>query len=89
MTTNEDFNYTFNSCIEIVPDSLAPDELMFINYLNRKYKGNLKSNVRNSLVTYVDFTGKAIHPVNFRQLTPKLKENICLQCLPENFLVQL
>ena len=71
------FDYT---CIDIIPDSLAPDELMYINWLQIKHgfgSKNLNKVVRNGLITYVDFNSKAIHPLNYRQVTPKLKENIC------------
>ena len=65
-------------CIDIVPDSLAPDELMYINWIRHKYghKG-FKKYVKNILVTYVDFKGKAIHPINYRQLTAKTQDEIC------------
>ena len=36
-----------------------------------------KKYVKNILVTYVDFKGKAIHPINYRQLTAKTQDEIC------------
>lgn len=67
----------FERCIKVVPESLAPDELMFINFMNHKYRGDLKSQMRNKLVTFVDFKGKAIHPITYKQITPSVREAIC------------
>jgi len=65
-------------CTDIIPDSLAPDELMYINWLRYMYGSkNLKKHVRNGLVTYVDFKGKAIHPITYRQITDNLKRELC------------
>lgn len=63
-------------CLHVVPDNLAPDELMFINYLRLK-KGKLSDVLRNRVVTYVDFKGKAIHPIAYRQLTSQLSDDLC------------
>lgn len=77
MMKNKTFVRIFTSCIEIVPDSLAPDELMFANYLRYKYSDNLGKHLRYGLVTFVDFVGKAIHPVNYKNLTVTVAGNVC------------
>lgn len=63
-------------CMKIVPDSLAPDELMFVNFLKWKYN-NLTKYVRKGGITYVDFKGKAIHPLIYEQITNALRKKIC------------
>jgi len=77
MLENRAYIDFFTKCIEIVPDSLAPDELMYVNWMYAKTKGNLLSRFRKGGLTYVDFKGKAIHPINFRQITKNLSEEIC------------
>ena len=79
MYKNKNYVKLFSKfCTEIIPDSLAPDELMYINWLRYLYGSkNLSKHLRNGLVTYVDFKGKAIHPINYRQITPALKDYIC------------
>ena len=66
----------FQTCINVVPDSLAPDEFMYINYLKNKY-GSVRKVVRDGAVTYVEFKGKAVHPVNFFHFTKRLKREVC------------
>jgi len=64
-------------CIEVVPDSVAPDELMFINYLKWKY-GNISSQVRQGVVTFVDFNeNSAIHAKKYKTLSKNLQDWIC------------
>ena len=79
MFDNKTFVKIFSSCIYLIPESLAPDELMFINYLAYKYKnkGGIKSQLRNRVVTYVDFKGKAIHPLTYKTITADLSYEIC------------
>ena len=64
------------ACIKVVPDSLAPDEIMFINWLQYKY-GSLRKVVRNHVVTYVMFTGDAIHPHNYLRIDKRTAQNMC------------
>lgn len=66
----------FQKCIDVVPDSLAPDEFMFVNYLKNLY-GNVTKAMRSGSVTYVDFKGNAIHPVTYTKLTKRLAREIC------------
>lgn len=77
MFRHSDYVNLFTRCIDIVPDSLAPDEFMYINFLAWKYHGKLNRHVRNRLVTFVDFEGKAVHPVTYRQITRYLKDGLC------------
>ncbi len=74
MTLNKKWVHLFNRCIKIVPDSLAPDELMFINYLNDHH---LLTTIRRGVVTYVDFKKIAIHPIVFKRISPRLSKDIC------------
>jgi hypothetical protein len=67
----------YNNCIKVVPDSLAPDELMYVNWMNRKYKGQLSTQFRSGGITFVDFKGKAIHPIDYKQVTKNLSDDIC------------
>lgn len=64
------------ACIRIVPDSLAPDEIMFINWLVYKH-GTLRSQVRRQLVTWVAFSGKAIHAHHYKRMDERTAHNIC------------
>ncbi len=66
----------FQNCIRVVPDSLAPDEFMFVNYIKNKY-GNITKVMRDGSVTFVDFKGNAVHPVTYHNITPKLRREIC------------
>lgn len=77
MLGDPDLNKLFTDCIRIVPDSLAPDELMYVNWMNKKVKGKLKDHFRAGGPTFVDFKGKAIHPVNFVQMPKGLADDIC------------
>ena len=79
MYSNKGYLELFSQfCSEIVPDGLSPDELMYVNWLGYRYGSkNLSKHLRNGVVTYVDFKGKAIHPLNYRQVSPTLKEHIC------------
>ena len=81
MYRNKSFMKLFKKfCINVVPDSLAPDELMYINWLQQRHGfggKNLKKVLRNGLITYVDFNKEAIHPLNYKQVTPRLKEYMC------------
>lgn len=78
MFTNKNYVKLFEKfCIAIIPDSLAPDELMYINYLVYKYGKRFKKQIRNRTVTYVDFEDDAIHAIAFKDITPILKEDIC------------
>lgn len=67
----------YTNCIKIVPDSLAPDELMYVNWMNKKTKGQLKKHFRDFASTFVDFKGKAIHPINYKQMTKGISDEIC------------
>ena len=75
MLSNVNWIKLFTECIKIVPDSLAPDELFYVNYMNQKY--GLSTQFRHGQVTMVDFTGKAVHPINYKQITPKTADLIC------------
>ena len=78
MYRNKSFMKLFKNC-NVVPDSLAPDELMYINWLQQRHGfggKNLKKVLRNGLITYVDFNKEAIHH-NYKQVTPRLKEYMC------------
>lgn len=78
MTEDKKYKELFSAfCIEVVPDSVAPDELMFINYLKWKYK-KLSKEIRQGLVTYVDFKEKdPVHPKSYKNLTKNLENLIC------------
>jgi hypothetical protein len=64
------------ACIRVVPDSLAPDEIMFINWLKYRY-GTLRTQVRNQVVTWVMFSGDAIHPHNYHRIETRTARNMC------------
>ena len=66
----------FEKCIRVVPDSLAPDEFMFVNYLKNLH-GNITKVMRSGSVTYVNFKGTAIHPITYFNFTPHLKREVC------------
>lgn len=76
MMTDKVYMNMFQECIKVVPDSLAPDEFMFINFLKNKYH-NLTKVMRSGSVTYVNFKGAAIHPIEYFNFTPKLKREVC------------
>ena len=76
MLHNTAFVQMFTKCIKIVPESLAPDELMYVNWMHYKHK-RLANHFRNGHVTYVDFKGKAIHPVPFKQVTRGVRTGVC------------
>lgn len=69
----------FTDCITVIPDSLAPDELMYINYINHKYhgKGGVRSQIRSGVMTFVDFDKKAVHPYKYKKITRKLQNKFC------------
>ena len=67
-----------NKYIRIVPDSLAPDEIMYINWLAYKH-GTLRSQVRKHVVTWVMFSGKAIHAHHYKRMDQRTAHNICTQ----------
>ena len=77
MLNDPGFNRLFTECINIVPDSLAPDELMYVNWMMKKTKAKLYTKFRAFGPTFVDFNDKAIHPFNYRQITKRLADNIC------------
>jgi len=77
MLEDTKFKQLYETCIKVVPDSLAPDELMYVNWMNRKYKGHLSSQFRGGGTTFVDFKGKAIHPIDYKQMTKNLSDDIC------------
>lgn len=77
MLESPQFKKLFTDCIKIVPDSLAPDELMYVNWMNKKTKGKLHLHFRDFAPTFVDFKGKAIHPINYRQITKNISDDIC------------
>lgn len=66
----------FKDCISIVPDSLAPDEFMYVNYLKNLY-GKVGKVMRSGGVTYVNYRGIAIHPITYFNFTPKLRREVC------------
>lgn len=66
-----------NYCIEVVPESLAPDELMYINWLKFKYGDKFKKQIRQGAVTQADFKGKAIHPIPRTEIIPSVKRYGC------------
>lgn len=76
MLRNKEYIKIFKICIKVIPDSLAPDELMYINYLHYKYN-NLRKQIRPRVVTYVDFKGKAIHPITYKTISNSLKRDLC------------
>ena len=66
----------YTRCIEVVPDSLAPDEFMYANFLKNKHK-TISKVMRNGAVTTVMFRGSAIHPISYKNITPVLRADIC------------
>lgn len=65
-------------CIRIVPDSLAPDEIMYASFMAWKTGGKMYRDFRYSGPTWVDFKlESAIHPREYRQITKKLADDLC------------
>lgn len=65
----------YKRCIRVVPDSLAPDEFAFVNFL--ALGGTLQSQVRRGQITFYDFDEKAVHPLKYKKITPAMKRDIC------------
>lgn len=76
MLQDKVFLKVFKRCIKVVPDNLAPDELMFANYLKNKY-GCLGKVVRSAGITYVEFPKDAVHPKQLFNITNRLRQEIC------------
>jgi hypothetical protein len=66
----------YTKCIEVIPDSLAPDEFMYANFLKNKH-GSINKVMRIGIVTNVRFRGSAIHPIPYKNITPVMREEIC------------
>lgn len=83
MFRNDDFVQLFtptesNGCIRIVPDSLAPDEIMYASFMAWKTGGKLYTQFRYAGPTWVDFKlESAIHPKEYRQVTKILADDLC------------
>jgi len=78
MCKSKEYLNAYDKCFTFDPERLAPDEYSFANWLVLKHgREYLKKHIINVETTFVDFTGKAIHAMEFKHITPGLRKTVC------------